>query len=82
VLLDLQFYVYVLQIVVCPFVLFLLAIVLFVLRFTDSDYLPLVSSNSSAMGKLQNVFLELGMEIVFFMNGHSDIEDSILMNAL
>ena len=43
----------------------------------------LVSSNSSAMGKLQNVFLEPGMEIVFFMNGHSlDIEDSILMNAL
>jgi hypothetical protein len=35
------------------------------------------------MGKLQNVFLEPGMEIVFFMNGHSlDIEDSILMNAL
>jgi hypothetical protein len=42
------FYVYVLWIVVCPFVLFLLAIVLSVhLRFTDSDYLPLVSSNSS-----------------------------------
>ena len=41
-------YVYVSQIVVCPFVLFLLAIVLSVLfRFTDSDYLPLVSSNSS-----------------------------------
>ena len=40
VLLGLQFYVYVLQIVVCPFVLFLLAIVLSVLlRFTDSDYL-------------------------------------------
>ena len=39
VLLDLQFYVYVLQIVVCPFVLFLLAIVLSVLlRYTDSDY--------------------------------------------
>ena len=34
----LQFYVYVLQIVVCPFVLFLWAIVLSVLRFTDSDY--------------------------------------------
>jgi hypothetical protein len=31
----------------CPFVLFLLDIVLSVLRFTDSDYLPLVSSNSS-----------------------------------
>ena len=40
VLLDLYFYVYVLQIVVCPFVLFLLAIVLSVLlRYTDSDYL-------------------------------------------
>ena len=39
VLLDLQFYVYVLQNVVCHFVLFLLAIVLSVLRqFTDSDY--------------------------------------------
>ena len=37
-LLDLQFYVYVLQIVACPFVLFLLAIVLSVfLRFKDSD---------------------------------------------
>ena len=36
-LLDLQFYVYVLQIVVCPFVLFLSAIVLSVLRYTDSD---------------------------------------------
>ena len=33
VFLDLQFYVYVLQIVVCPFVLFLLAIMLSVLRF-------------------------------------------------
>jgi len=30
--------VYVLYIVVCPFVLFLLAIVLSVLRYTDSDY--------------------------------------------
>ena len=39
VLLD-QFYVHVLQIVVFPFVLFLLAIVLSVfLRFRDSDYL-------------------------------------------
>ena len=39
VLLDLQFYVYVLQIVACPFVRFLMAIVLSVpLRFTDSDY--------------------------------------------
>jgi hypothetical protein len=39
---------YALLIVVCPFVLFLLAIVLFVLlRYMDSDYLPLVSSNSS-----------------------------------
>ena len=34
-----MFYVYVLKIVVCPFVLFLLAIVLSVLpRCTDSDY--------------------------------------------
>ena len=39
VLLDLQFYAYALQINVCPFVLFLLAIVLSVLlRYTDSDY--------------------------------------------
>ena len=37
VLLDLWFYLYVLYIVVCPFVLFLLAIVLSVLRYTDSD---------------------------------------------
>ena len=41
-------FMYVLQIVVCPFVLFLLTIVLSVLlRHTDSDYLPFVSSNSS-----------------------------------
>ena len=39
VLLDLQFYMYSLQIVVCPFVLFHLVIVFSVLpRFTDSDY--------------------------------------------
>jgi hypothetical protein len=39
-LLDLQFYVYVLLIVVCPFVLFLLTIVLSVLlRYTDSNHL-------------------------------------------
>ena len=39
VLLDLQCYVYALQNVVCPFVLFLLTIVLSaLLRFTDSDY--------------------------------------------
>ena len=39
VLLDLYLYVYVLKIVVCPFVLFLLAIVLSVfLRYMDSDY--------------------------------------------
>ena len=38
-LLDLSFYVYVLSIVVCPFVLFILAIVLSVLLpYTDSDY--------------------------------------------
>ena len=39
VLLDHKLYVYVLEIVVCPFVLFPLVIVLSVLRFTDSDYL-------------------------------------------
>ena len=39
VLLNLQFFVYVLQIVVCPFVQLLLAIVFSVLiRYTDSDY--------------------------------------------
>ena len=39
VLLDLEFYVFVLQIVVCPFVFFLLAIVLSVLlRYTDANY--------------------------------------------
>ena len=39
VLLDLQFYVYVLQIVVCPFAICHLAVVLSVLlRFTDYDY--------------------------------------------
>ena len=38
VLLDLQLYVYVFQIVVCPFVISLLAIVLSVLRFTYSEY--------------------------------------------
>ena len=39
VLLDLQFYVYVLQTSVCPFVLFLLAIVLSVLlQYMDSNY--------------------------------------------
>jgi len=39
VLLDLYFYVYALLIVICPFVLFLSAIVLYVLlRYTDSDY--------------------------------------------
>ena len=39
VLLGLQFYVYVLQIIVCPFVLLFLTMVLSVLlRFTDSDY--------------------------------------------
>jgi len=37
VLLDLLFYMYVLLIVVCPFVLFLLAILLSVLRYTVSD---------------------------------------------
>jgi hypothetical protein len=42
-------FMYFLLIVVCSFVLFLLAIVLSVLlRHTDSGYLPLVSSNSSS----------------------------------
>ena len=44
---SLVVYVYVWQIVVCPFVLFLLSILLYVLlRYTDSDNLPLVSSKS------------------------------------
>jgi hypothetical protein len=39
VLIDLSFYLYVLRIVDCPFILFLLVIVLSVLLlFTDSDY--------------------------------------------
>ena len=61
VLLDLQFYMYVLQIVVCTFVLFLLAIVLSVLSllFTDSDYLPLVSSNSSDVYSITVDLLEM-----------------------
>ena len=46
VLLDLQFYVYVLQIVVCPFGLFLLTIVLSVLLRLWLLIVPLVSSNS------------------------------------
>ena len=38
-LLDLEFYMYVLLIVVCPFVLFILAIVFSgIRRYTDSDY--------------------------------------------
>ena len=37
----------VMQIVVCPFVLFLFVIALYGLRFTDSDYLPLVSPSIS-----------------------------------
>jgi len=46
-LLDLWLYVYVLQIVVCSFFIFLLFIVLSViLQFMDSDYI-LVSLNSS-----------------------------------
>ena len=65
---DLQFYMYVLQIVVCQFVLFLLAIVLSVLlRCTYSDYLPLVSSNSyfrnaSCALKLISTFLLLNLQ--------------------
>ena len=46
----------VLQIVVCPFVFFLLAIVLFVLRYMDSDYLPLVSSSSSYFSQTSFTF--------------------------
>ena len=43
-----SFILYVLSIVICPFVLFLLAIVLSgLLQYTVFDYLPLVSSNSS-----------------------------------
>ena len=46
------------QIVVCSFVLFLLVIVLSVLfRYMDSDYLPLVSSNSTYIDQLLNCLL-------------------------
>ena len=55
---------YVLEIVVCPFVLFLLAIMLFVLlRYMVSDYLPLESSNSSWY-KIVNDFSSLFMPFV------------------
>ena len=47
VLLDLYFYVYVCR---SMFVLFVLAIVLSVLQFTASDYLPFLFSNSACKG--------------------------------
>jgi hypothetical protein len=48
--------------VVCPFVLFLLAIVLSVLlRCTDSDYLPLVSLNSSCS------FFQSQSDIIYYL---------------
>jgi hypothetical protein len=53
----------------CLFVLFLLAIVLSVLfRFTDSDYLPLVSSNSSCNYKYKMAFCR---SLAIWTFGHS-----------
>ena len=63
---------YILQIVVCPFVLFLLAIVLFVvLRFTDSDYpfdifkLFLHKHEWFTIGKLKSYLLSQSFVLAF-----------------
>ena len=61
VLLDLWFYMYVLYIVVCPFVLFLLAIVLSVLRYTDSDcpfgtLIVIILLVSTVLSAFNNIF--------------------------
>jgi hypothetical protein len=56
-------------IVVCPFVLFLLAIVLSVLlRYTDSDYLPLVSSKSSYSKNMSSFFALAFVHIICICN--------------
>jgi hypothetical protein len=52
------------KIVVCPFVLFLLTIVCFFLRYADYDYLPLVSSNSSYWQYDAMSFLLLGCHLI------------------
>ena len=81
VLINLQFYVYVWQIVACPFVLFLLAIVLFVLpRYTDSEYpfgiykpffhykkTPLQCQSRSRMSPLQNRIAKNGANLFSFL---------------
>ena len=60
----------VLQIVVCPFVLFLFAIVLSVfLQFTDSDY-PLVSSSSSFTIQLVMLGHSIVVKLVIMMIKH------------
>ena len=69
VLLKLQFYVNVLQIVVCPFILFLLAIVLSVLlRYTDSLWylqILLVLRSSSRFCCIINVSLSLCKQLIY-----------------
>jgi hypothetical protein len=61
---------YVLSIVVCPFVLFLLAIVLSVLlRYTVSDYLPLVSSNSSVTVKISTFIATIYLKGLLIRKG-------------
>ena len=78
VLLDLQFYVYAFQIVVCPFVLFLLAIVLSVLpRLTDSD--------SSCMGKnlmYENILLHTVCKLcLLFASYHFPLGFLVVIDA-
>ena len=67
VLLDLYFHVYALQIVVCLFVLFLLAIALSVLlRYTDSEYLFWYLQNlrtSEVMSKISKKYIKISMKI-------------------
>jgi hypothetical protein len=73
---------YVLQIVVCPFVFFLLAIVMSVLlRYTDSDYpFGILSSNSSysnvSHNDISHFFLRLSFNIQCIFNIHVSSSDN------
>jgi hypothetical protein len=68
VLLDFYFYVYVLYIVVCPFVLFLFTIVLSVLlRFTDSGTSSIYSGAWNKRIKLVFLFLEKPLHEDYFI---------------
>ena len=70
VLLNLYIYMYVLSIVVCTFVLFLSVIVLSVLlRYTVSDYLPLVSSNSSVTVKISTFIATIYLKGLLIRKG-------------